>query len=229
MLMADQTETGASAPAPDETGSQPEPNGPERRCLVSRESHPAAGLVRFVAGPDGSVVPDIAGKLPGRGMWVTADREAVVAAAAKGLFSRAARQKVSVPEGLGDEVGRQLAEGALNILGMARRAGGFVSGFDQVRAAARREVPAVLVAASDGSEGALGKLQALAPDAPLVRLFTARELGSAIGRENVVNALLMPGKLAERFLAEAARAAGFRDGYVDQTRDTAVERKAVDE
>lgn len=187
------------------------PAGPQRRCLVTRESLPKEALVRFVVGPDGNVVPDIEGKLPGRGLWVTSGRPEIETAVAKGKFSRAAKARVSAPADLADEVERQLMARALNILGLARRSGAFVSGYDTVRDTARKTPPAVLVAAADGSDGALAKLKAMAPGAPVVRLFTADELGRAIGRENVVNAMLMPGSLAERFLAEAGRVAGFRN------------------
>ena len=44
----------------------------ERRCLVTRESGPRGGLVRFAVGPDGAVVPDVDERLPGRGLWVGA-------------------------------------------------------------------------------------------------------------------------------------------------------------
>jgi predicted RNA-binding protein YlxR (DUF448 family) len=82
---------------------------PERRCIVTGETGPKAGLIRFVAGPEGQIVPDILGKLPGRGIWVTAGRAELTKAAAKGLFARAAKAQVTVPGGLVDEVERQLA------------------------------------------------------------------------------------------------------------------------
>ena len=50
----------------------------ERRCLVSGEVLAEDRLVRFAADPDGNVVPDVAAVLPGRGMWVRADRDAVL-------------------------------------------------------------------------------------------------------------------------------------------------------
>ncbi len=83
-------------------GQQRRPgDGPERRCIVTGESQPKGGLIRFVVGPDAQVVPDILGRLPGRGFYVAADRAAIEKAATKGLFARAARQPVTVPDGLG--------------------------------------------------------------------------------------------------------------------------------
>ena len=82
---------------------------PERRCIVTGEVKPAAELIRFVVGPDGVIVPDLLGKLPGRGIWVTANRAALDKAVAKNLFARAARQPVTVPEGLVDHIEAALA------------------------------------------------------------------------------------------------------------------------
>ena len=52
-------------------------DGPERRCIATGEVQPKHGLIRFVVGPEGQVVPDLSEKLPGRGIWVAADRRAV--------------------------------------------------------------------------------------------------------------------------------------------------------
>ena len=59
--------------------------GPLRLCAVSRVHKPPEELIRFVAGPDGAIVPDLARRLPGRGVWVDATREAVDAAAGIGV------------------------------------------------------------------------------------------------------------------------------------------------
>ncbi|HET6224250.1 MAG TPA: DUF448 domain-containing protein, partial [Dongiaceae bacterium] len=70
----------AADPAIDEIAT-----GPLRRCLVTREVLPKTDLVRFVVGPDGVLVPDVAGRLPGRGLWVKAQRDVLAAAVAKRL------------------------------------------------------------------------------------------------------------------------------------------------
>ena len=82
---------------------------PERNCIVTGESQPKGGLIRFGLGPEGQVVPDILARLPGRGIYVSADRAAIEKAATKGLFARAAKKPVQVPEGLADLVERLLA------------------------------------------------------------------------------------------------------------------------
>src|SRR5689334_17212106 len=95
----------------------------ERRDIVTGEVRDEAGLIRFVAGPDGAVVPDLARKLPGRGLWVAADRASVETAAKKGLFARAAKAKVTAPADLADLVESLLKRRLLSALGLARRGG----------------------------------------------------------------------------------------------------------
>mgnify|MGYP001799233399 CR=1 FL=1 len=123
----------------------------ERKCIVTGEVQPKAGLIRFVVGPDGQVVPDILGKLPGRGMYVTADR-AILEQARKGQFSRSAKQAVTVADGLVDEVERQLARRTVDLLALARKAGRAVCGYEKVKGwQAGGERVRVLVQASDGA------------------------------------------------------------------------------
>ncbi len=81
-------------------GGRPGKQGeaPERKCIVTGAVAPKEGLLRFVIGPDAQVVPDVSGKLPGRGMWVTASAEILAKASQKGVFARAAKQQVTVPD-----------------------------------------------------------------------------------------------------------------------------------
>ncbi|HVG47675.1 MAG TPA: DUF448 domain-containing protein, partial [Rubellimicrobium sp.] len=115
-------------------GTKVEREEPERRCLVTSETGPKSGLVRFVVGPDGSIVPDIAGKLPGRGLYVTASRP-ILEQARKGQFARAAKAPVTVPEDLADEVERQLAHRVVDLVSLARKAGLAIAGFEKVKEA----------------------------------------------------------------------------------------------
>src|SRR6476469_2225779 len=103
----------------------------ERRAIETREVRDEAGLIRFVAGPDGAVVPDLARKLPGRGLWVAADRASVETAAKKGLFARAAKAKLSASPDLADQVEQLLRTRLLSALGLARKAGELVNGFEK--------------------------------------------------------------------------------------------------
>ena len=108
---------------------------PDRRCIVTGEVRDRDDLVRFVVGPADNVVPDIAHELPGRGLWITASREAVDTALAKNRFAWAARRKVNVDRALADQVEALLARRCLELLGLSRRAGKVVVGFEKVRAA----------------------------------------------------------------------------------------------
>jgi uncharacterized protein len=201
----------ASRPIDDETAHESETeSATARRCLVTGEVRPKHELVRFVVGPEARIVPDVAGRLPGRGLWLTARRDIVTTAVTKRLFARAARAGVAADDGLADWVERLLAARCCEAMGLARRAGQAVSGFVKVRALAAGHGAAVLVEAADGGADSRGKLQALAPGIPMVELLTCAELSAALGHEHVAHAALMPGRLAASFLAEAARLAGFR-------------------
>ncbi len=167
-------------------------------------------LVRFVVGPDSRVVPDVAGNLPGRGLWLTASREVVGIAIAKGRFAKAARGPTVSEADLADQVGRLLARRCLDLVGLARRAGQAVTGFEKVRTCLRQNDAAVLLAASDGAGDGRAKLSGLAGTIPEIAVFSRAELSSALGRENVVHAALRPGGLAKKITMEAARLAGFR-------------------
>ena len=180
--------------------------------------------MRFALAPDGVVTPDLGAKLPGRGAWVAATKAAIVAAAAKGHFARAFKvparlSEGATPEDLADAVMAGLEGRALAALGLARRAGKVVAGFEKTKAALKEASVAVLLTASDaGADGAL-KLKRLAAGLPLVAAFTARAQGDALGREAVTHAALLTGAEATRFLREIDRLAGFRPVYADMGAD----------
>jgi len=181
-----------------------------RRCIASGASKPRDALLRFVVDPAGTLVPDLGESLPGRGLWLSAERDALEKACARGLFARAARRPIAVAPDLIDEVERQLTARALEYLGLARRAGVLVAGFDKVqRALAERRV-AVLIEASDGARHGRARLGALARDVPVIAHFDGATLSRNLGRDNVVHAALAPGRLADRFVRECKRLAGVR-------------------
>jgi hypothetical protein len=201
---------GAAASLGAEDAADPMATGPLRRCIVTREVLPKELLVRFVIDPAGTVVPDIAGKLPGRGLWVKAERAALANAVAKKLFAKAARQPVNLPDDLVDRTAALLAQRCLDLVGLARRAGEAVCGFEKVRDALRNGRVGILLAAADGAADGRGKLKALAGERPVLALFAGAELSAALGREHVVHAALAQGRLAERLVVESARLAGLR-------------------
>lgn len=183
----------------------------QRRCVVTGESKDREGLVRFVVAPDGSVVPDLEECLPGRGLWLTPDRAGLEPAKLAGLFARAAKEKVTVAPDLADRLELLLAKRCRDLLGLARRAGQAVMGYEQVRAFLRDDAQkGVLVAARDGAAGGRDKLRHLASDLPLVDVLESAEIGAAFGTGAVVHAALADGRLAQEFLQAAHRLAGLR-------------------
>jgi predicted RNA-binding protein YlxR (DUF448 family) len=181
-----------------------------RRCIVSGALRPKEEMIRFVIGPEGEVVADMAGRLPGRGFWLSAERDMINTACAKKAFSRAAGASLTTPPDLSDRVEHLLARRCLDLVGLACRAGEVVAGYDKSRAWLRAGKGSVLVAASDGAPGGRAKVRALAPDLPLLDLFSGAELGAALGRDSAGHAVLARGRLADRLRGEAMRLAGFR-------------------
>ena len=169
-------------------------------------------MIRFVVSPQGRITPDLGHKLPGRGLWLSASRAAVEEAARSGRFARAARAPVAAEADLAARVDAGLAERCLGYLGLARRGGSAVVGFEKVDAAVRAGRVAVLIAAADAAPSARRKLQTRSGDARHVDLFSRTELSLALGRENVVHAALSPGRISACFANEAARLAGYRAG-----------------
>lgn len=198
-------------------GRKRDREAPERRCIATGESGGTEGLIRFVLSPDGHAVPDLAGKLPGRGAWLTARRDLVERAVKKNLFSRAFRQPVKVDPDLPDLLERLLAQRLVETISLARRAGAAITGAEKVRARIVSGQAAVLVQASDGAADGIEKLKRLADaagggDITHIRLLTAAELGLAFGRDFAIHAALDAGGFAVRACAEAARLSGLRNG-----------------
>lgn len=203
-------------------GREKDRDEPERKCIVSGESQPNGGLIRFVTGPDGTVVPDVLSRLPGRGFYVAADRKAIDKAAAKGLFSRAARQPVKAPDALSDLIEQQLLRRVIDLLSMARKAGEAVTGYEKVKEWLVKGQATVLIQASDGSERGKTKLHPPEGEDRFIGCLSSGELGLAFGRERAIHAALAAGGLERRVVEEAARLAGLRGhiGGYDAGEDT---------
>ena len=184
-------------------------DGPERKCIATGEAQPKNGLIRFVVSPDGQVVPDILGKLPGRGLYVAADRGAIELAVRKKLFSRAAKAQVTVPEGLVDEVEKQLVRRVIDLISLQRKSGKAVAGYEKVKGWLQSEEAEVLIQASDGS--GRGKSKLSTPHyGHYIGWLTADELGLAFGRQTVIHGALASGGLTLRVVEEAQRLKGVR-------------------
>ena len=182
---------------------------PERRCLVTGEVQPKVGLIRFVAGPDGTVVPDLAEKLPGRGFWVTADRPALQKAADKGLFSRGAKSHVRAEPDLVDGIEAALARRVVELISLSLKAGDAVAGFEKVKGWLADGKAKVLFQASDGSDRGKGKLWT-PTGGRWFGCLTASELGLAFGRDHVIHSALAPGGLTDKVIRDASRLNGLR-------------------
>ena len=186
----------------------------DRQDLASRQALDESRLIRFVAAPDGAVAPDLGRKLPGRGLWVAADRASLEAAIKKNLFARAAKAPLKPAADLPDLVESLLVRRCLDQLGLARREGVLISGFEKCAAAIRSGRAAWLIEAADGSADGRGKLLALSrhasPAPEICGAFSADDLSLALGLENAIHAVLLKGGRADRWTLEVERLAGFR-------------------
>lgn len=196
----------------------PPRNEPQTRtCIVTREALPAERLIRFVAAPDGTVVPDLRRRLPGRGVWVTAEAEHVRTAERKRLFGRGLGKAVKVEPGLADRVAGLLRQAALSALSLARKAGTLVTGFAKVEAALGEGKAVALIHAVDASDDGIAKLEAAARrrpggpagDLPVIRIFESGELDLAFGRTNVIHAALLAGPAGDNALTRVRALADF--------------------
>lgn len=197
-----------------ETGEE---TGPLRRCIATGSVRPKDGMIRFAVAPDGLLVPDLEERLPGRGLWLSAEGPALDRAIAKNLFAKAARRSVTVPPDLANRLTGLLQRRCLDHIGLARRAGQAVAGYEKVREALKSghvgrngPAPGLLVEASDASPDQRGKLTALAPGLPVVDSFTAVDIAAALGREHAVHTLLAQGRIAGAIRRDADRLAGLR-------------------
>lgn len=198
----------------------PADDGPLRTCVVTRGQHPVADLVRFVQGPDGAIVPDLAGRLPGRGVWVCCDAQSVTTAVKTRAFNKSLKREAQAAADLPDLVERLLLKRACNLLSIANKAGLVVAGNAKVDAAIANGLPLALLHGADCAADGVDKLDrrfhAMCRDSGreprIVRNLTIEQLSLALGRSNVVHAALMMGGAADLFLSEAERHRRFTTG-----------------
>ena len=200
-------------------GRSNEAEDPERKCIVSGEVSPKAGLIRFCVGPEGQIVADVMAKLPGRGFYVSSDRTMLEKAVKKGLFARAAKQPVTVPENLADLVEAFVLRRVVEMISLTRKANAAVMGYEKVKDWLQNGKAVVLIQSSDGSERGKSKLRMADENGIYVNCLTAEELGLAFGRERAIHAALAAGGLTTRVVEEAARLEGLRGQFVQQDGD----------
>lgn len=180
-----------------------------RQCIVTRELLPKQQLIRFVLDPNATVTPDLACKLPGRGIWVKADMASVAQAVAKQLFSRAAKRQVKIPEGLAGRVEQLLAKRALDALAMTRKTGNLVAGYEKVRSCLESGRAACLLHADDAGEDGAKSLNAKAQGLPVFTCFSREQLGQVTARDNATHIALTESGMTAFFIREARRFTGF--------------------
>ncbi|MGJ4941153.1 RNA-binding protein [Bradyrhizobium sp. HKCCYLS1011] len=229
-----------------DNGPRTEKSATMRTCAVSREVRPTGELIRFVVAPSGEVIPDIKRRLPGRGLWVSATRQAVAEAVRRHHFSRGFKRDVRVSPALADETEGLLARSAIDALGIAAKAGQVVSGYAKVEAAlsqrASRVAIAALIHAADGAPDGIRKLDALtrpnagdpsaggqgqAPPFPIISCLTSAELDLALGRSNVIHAALLAGPASRTFLSRSQTLVRYRSADADKTAGTAARTSKI--
>jgi uncharacterized protein len=212
-------------------------SGSERTCIATGTKGVPEEMLRFALGPDGSVVPDIQRKLPGRGVWTRLSFDAVRRAVAKQAFSRAFRAKAAAPASLAETVDALLERDALQSLSIANKAGLVVAGAFKVDSAIEARGVAALIEASDGApDGAAKRARALrarlGPEAGAVvrvDLFSSGQLDLALGRANVIHAALKHGAASSAFLARGDRLRRYRESKADAATGTGRVGQLADE
>ena len=193
----------------------------DRMCIVTRERGQPDGLIRFVASPEGAVVPDLRHALPGRGCWVTAGRSAVDLAVKRKLFGRALKTEVTTDPDLGEVVDRLLCDSLFGMMNMARKSGQFVTGSGKVDEAVRSGAALALMHATDAAEDGVRKLRqantarargVTEAEIPVFRLFSADELALAMGEGAFIHAAALAGQAGEGVVKRAKMLARYRNG-----------------
>jgi predicted RNA-binding protein YlxR (DUF448 family) len=212
--------------------------GAERLCALTREVKPTSDLLRFVAAPDGSVVPDLKRKLPGRGIWISATRTALTEAVRRNVFGRGFGGQVKIPADLVPSTERLMERSALDALAIAGKAKQVVTGFSKVEAALARDHVMALVHAADAAADGVRKIAGAAHhhtgaggrQVAIISALTSAQLSLALGRPNVVHAAVLAGPASETFLARCARLDRFRAGKPGEQSDrtASVTRKPED-
>jgi predicted RNA-binding protein YlxR (DUF448 family) len=206
----------------DEVDDGPRKTGPgmERFCAATGAVRPVADMIRFVLAPDGQIVADLKRRLPGRGIWITATRQALHSAIARKAFGRGFKREVRPAPDLIEATERLIEHGALAALGMAHKAGKVAIGFAKVEAALDRGPIAALIHAADAAPDGARKLDARlrrrldleAGGVAIVDGFASAQLDLALGRSNVIHAAVLGGRESETFLARVERLNHFRTG-----------------
>ena len=159
---------------------------PERRCIISQRTDDNYDMVRFVADPSGVIIPDVAAKLPGRGAWVTADRDMLAQAVSTGRLMRTLEGK-KIDDDLAEQVENLLLKRCQDSLAMGRRGGITLGGSGKIKA--EGDVSGLLIA-TDASEREARALKGDVSHDWSISSMTSDELGLPFGRPMAFVALL---------------------------------------
>ena len=206
-----------------------------RMCAVTREVRPIGELIRFVVSPQGEVIPDLKRRLPGRGLWVSASRQAVAEAVRRNQFSKGFKREIRASATLPADTEALLVRSATEALAIAAKARQVVSGFSKVEGALAQGQAQALIHASDGAADGIRKLDAIVrqkrgnigesqdfpQDFPIVNVLTSAELDLALGRSNVIHAALLAGPASKTFLSRCQILVRYRMADDDKTADAA--------
>ena len=200
----------------------------DRTCIVTRQSGDAETLIRFVAGPDGMIVPDLKRRLPGRGCWVTAERALVDKAVAKKLFARALKAEVRATSELGAELDRLLVQQLAGMMNLARKAGQFVTGSSKVDQAVRALEALAVFHATDAADDGVRKLDQARKAAsflrddekeiPSFRFFAEAEMEGLLGQNAFIHAAALAGQAGEGVVKRAIMLDRYRNGADNRAR-----------
>lgn len=217
------------APLDDDDLSTDEMNG--RMCIVTRESGSPEELIRFVASPDGLLVPDLKRQLPGRGCWVKAERAMVDKAVAKKLFNRALKRELTVDPNLGAMIDRLLVVQMTGMMNLARKAGQFITGSSKVDAAVRSGQAIAVFHAIDAAADGVRKIDQARKawhlgmeteaEIPSLRLQTEAEMEELMGQNAFIHACALAGQAGEGVVKRANLLEQYRMGGLSQTKGVA--------
>ena len=182
-----------------------------RTCIASGLPRSKAGMVRFVIDPEDRPIPDLEEKLPGRGIWLTADHRLIRRACIKNLFAKKARRRVHIDYDIPELMVKLMVRRCTHNLGLARRAGQTLIGFDKLKRALQNHQEGYVFLAHDGGLKGRKKIAQLAERVPILCALTATEIGIAFGRNRVVYAFISPSGLGDGLFRDMSRLAGLRE------------------
>lgn len=180
-----------------------------RTCIVTRTEKSPDEMIRFVLDPEMRVVPDLKRKLPGRGVWVSAEKHVLLEAIRKQLFARGFKVNVKSDDSLADLTENLLRSGLAGLLSMAKKSGVLFSGQKKVEELVRNQAALVLFLAKDKEgDGKLKMKQIIgkqSPETVVYELFTSEELDEVTNGVNTVHVGLSKSGIASKIIAAAGK------------------------